>query len=346
MESQVHEDEIDLLALLQQLWVKRLWVVKVTSIFIVLGVVIALITPVKFKAETVFIPQVSESGGGAASKLGGLASLAGINLSGAMDGMSIPPSLYPNIAASIPYKMALLEELILIDGKEQALSAYFLAQPKSFISGIFSSDSKPEDVISSSEVFQLTAEKETLTEMLAEVISVSVNEKEGYVSLSVLWKDAVVAAQIAEAAKNLLQAQVIAYKLEKLNDNLTFTQTQYESKQKEFESIQDRLALFKDRNQNINSSRFKSQLQRIQAEYDIALCVVQELAKQLETAKLQVNRDTPIFTIIEPVIVPYERDQPKRSLLVLIWAFSGGVLSCGWVLIETPLKEIWTKINS
>ena len=345
MENHVHEDEIDLIALLQQLWGKRMWIVKITALFIVLGVAVALVTPTKYKAETVFIPQVSESGG-AASKLGGLASLAGINLGDATDGMSIPPSLYPNISSSIPYKLALLEEKLSIEGQEQSLSDYLLAQPKPFFSGLISGNSIEEEPLTSSTLFQLTSEMENLTETLGEIVSVSVNEKEGYVSLSVLWKEENISAQIAEAAKNLLQAQVIAYKLEKLNDNLTFTQTQYQNKQKEFEAIQDRLALFKDRNRNINSSQFQSQLQRIQAEYDIALSVVQELAKQLEAAKLQVNRDTPIFTVIEPVIVPYERDQPKRKLIVLIWAFLGGVLSCGWVLIEKPLKEIWQKINS
>ena len=344
MENPIQEDEIDLLALLQQLWGKRMWIVKVTTLFVVLGVAVALYTPTKYKAETVFIPQVSESGG-KASKLGGLASLAGINLGGASDGMSIPPSLYPNIASSIPYKLALLEENIQVEGTEQTLQTYLLAQPKSFFSGLFSRASEEEEQISSV-VFQLTPDAEDLVELLGEIVSVKINEKEGYVSLSVMWKDALISAQIAEAAKNLLQQQVIAYKLEKLNDNLTFTETQYTTKQKEFEAIQDRLALFKDRNQNINSSRFQSQLQRIQAEYDVALSVVQELAKQLETAKLQVNRDTPIFTVIEPVIVPHEKDQPKRKLIVLIWAFLGGVLSCGWVLIEAPLKDIWIKINS
>lgn len=345
MENQIHEDEIDLLALLQQLWVKRSWIVKISALFVAIGVVVALIMPTKFKAETVFIPQVSESGG-AVSKLGGLASLAGINLGGAGDGMSIPPSLYPNISSSVPFKLALLEEIIVVAGEEQTLSNYLLTQPKPLRSRLFSGASAEEESTSSSVVFQLSEENEGLVKVLDEIVSVSVNDKEGYVSLSVLWKDALISAQIASAAKNLLQEQVIAYKLEKLKDNLTFTQKQYDAKQKEFEAIQDRLALFKDRNQNINSSRFQSQLQRIQAEYDIALSVVQELAKQLEAAKLQVNRDTPIFTVIEPVIVPHEKDQPKRSLIVLIWAFLGGVLSCGWVLIEAPLKEIWLKINA
>ena len=198
-----------------------------------------------------------------------------------------------------------------------------------------------------SAVLQLTQDQENLFKSIdEEIIGLSVNDKEGYVSLSVNGKDPVVAAQMAELAKALLQEQVIAYKLEKLNDNLVFTQKQYDSKQREFQAIQDRLAVFKDRNQNISSSRFQSQLQRLQAEYDIALSVVQELAKQLETTKLQVNRDTPIFTVIEPVIVPYERDQPKRKLIVLIWTFLGGVLSCGWILVQEPIKDIWKQINN
>lgn len=345
MEITQHEDEIDLIALLKQLWVKRMWILKVGTLFVFLGIVVALVTPTKYKAETVFIPQTSETGG-AASKFGGLASLAGISLGGMSDGMSIPPTLYPNITASVPFKLAFLSSLLTVEEEKISVQDYLLAQPKSWWTGLFPSSEGKEKKLNSA-VLQLTQDQENLFKSIdEEIIGLSVNDKEGYVSLSVNGKDPVVAAQMAELAKALLQEQVIAYKLEKLNDNLVFTQKQYDSKQREFQAIQDRLAVFKDRNQNISSSRFQSQLQRLQAEYDIALSVVQELAKQLETTKLQVNRDTPIFTVIEPVIVPYERDQPKRKLIVLIWTFLGGVLSCGWILVQEPIKDIWKQINN
>ena len=89
-----------------------------------------------------------------------------------------------------------------------------------------------------------------------------------------------------------------------------------------------------------------SNLQRLEADYSIALNVVQELASQLEQAKIQVNRDTPIFTVIEPVVVPTERSAPKRVLIVLIWLFLGLVLSAGYVLAKEPLKELLSKITS
>ena len=345
MEHQsLQEDEIDLIALLQQLWKARMFILKVSAAFVLLGIAVALLTPTKYKAQTVFIPQVSDASAGVGSKLGGLASLAGINLGAASDGMNIPPTLYPNITSSVPFKLAFLAATISVEGKKKSIEDYLLDQPKSFLSNLFGKNEIEENT-PLKEVLQLSADQESLFEQLKEILAVGVNEKEGYVSLSVLWKDPVIAAQLAEVGKALLQEQVIAYKLEKLNDNLLFTQEQYAQKRKEFEQVQDRLALFKDRNQNISSSRFQSQLQRLQSEYDIALSVVQELAKQLETTKLQVNRDTPIFTVIEPVIVPHEREQPKRKLIVLIWAFFGGVLSCGWVLVRQPAKEIFEKIN-
>ena len=341
----LHEDEIDLIALLQQLWKARTLILKVSIAFVFMGITVALLTPTKYKAQTVFISQVSDASSGLGSKLGGLASLAGINLGAAGDGMNIPPTLYPNITSSVPFKLAFLASGIMIQGEEQSIEEYLLAQPKSLLSSLFGKGEEIE-MQSSNGVLQLSVDQENLFEHLSEILSVGVNDKEGYISLSVLWKDPVVAAQLAVVGKDLLQEQVIAYKLEKLNDNLLFTQKQYSEKQKEFEGLQDRLALFKDRNQNIASSRFQSQLQRLQSEYDIALSVVQELAKQLETTKLQVNRDTPIFTVIEPVVVPHELEQPKRKLIVLIWAFLGGVLSCAWVLMREPVKEISTKITA
>jgi uncharacterized protein involved in exopolysaccharide biosynthesis len=74
--------------------------------------------------------------------------------------------------------------------------------------------------------------------------------------------------------------------------------------------------------------------------------VFQELAGQVEQAKIQVNKDTPIFTIIEPVSVPLERSKPKRTITVIIWTFLGAVFSVGWVLVKPPLQQIIKELQS
>jgi LPS O-antigen subunit length determinant protein (WzzB/FepE family) len=70
------------------------------------------------------------------------------------------------------------------------------------------------------------------------------------------------------------------------------------------------------------------------------------LASQVEQAKLQVNKDTPVFTTIKPVTIPYEKSAPKRALIVITFLFLGFVLSTGYVLVKTPAIEIIKSIKS
>ena len=103
-------DEIDLTVLLKTVFLARRFVLRITTLFAIIGVVVALVSPVRYTASSTFMPQLSE--GSTSSSLGGLASLAGINLSAVMGGQpqEISPSLYPQITKSIPYRLSLLNQ--------------------------------------------------------------------------------------------------------------------------------------------------------------------------------------------------------------------------------------------
>ena len=177
-------------------------------------------------------------------------------------------------------------------------------------------------------------------------MTIEVDEKEGLVSLHAELDNRLVAARLAQAATDLLQRNVIAFKSQSARNNLDFIERQFESKRLEFEQIQDSIAIFKDQNLNITSTLYQNQLTRLESQFSVTSSVFQELAGQVEQAKIQVNKDTPIFTIIEPVSVPLERTKPKRSLIVVIWTFLGGVLAVGWSLLKAPAKEIIKEISS
>ena len=100
--KEIAEDEIDLIALFKSLWISRKKIFKITSLFLILGVVVALLSPVVYTASSTFIPQSNSSGG--SSSLSGVASLVGINLGGNLSGTEIPPSIYPQIIQSVPFK--------------------------------------------------------------------------------------------------------------------------------------------------------------------------------------------------------------------------------------------------
>ena len=139
---------------------------------------------------------------------------------------------------------------------------------------------------------------------------------------------------------------MIAFKSQSARNNLEFIERQFESKRQEFEQIQDSIAIFKDQNLNITSTLYQNQLTRLESQFTVTSSVFQELAGQVEQAKIQVNKDTPIFTIIEPVSVPLERSKPKRTMMVIIWTFLGFVFSVGWVLVKSPVQQIIKELLS
>ena len=139
---------------------------------------------------------------------------------------------------------------------------------------------------------------------------------------------------------------VIDFKIEKSSSELDFIKNRYQEKEQEFQKIQRKLAVYTDRNQNVNSARAKMELMLLQSEYDLAYGVYSELAKQLETQQLKVKEDTPIFTILQPVFVPLEKTAPKRSLILIIYIFLGFVLSIGYLLAKEPVQNIIKEIRS
>ena len=350
------DDQIDLTALLKTVFLARRFVLRITTLFAIIGVVVALVSPVSYTASSTFMPQLSE--GSTSSSLGGLASLAGINLSAVMGGQpqEISPSLYPQITKSIPYRLSLLNEPVGPNGV--SIRAYILEKSSGFsalstikkytigLPGLLFSSVNNVDDNSESSLLTIHEEDMDLFDYLDGVLTIEIDEKEGLVSLQAELDDRVMAARLAQAATDLLQSKVIAFKSQSARNNLDFIERQFESKRQEFEQIQDSIAIFKDQNLNITSTLYQNQLTRLESQFTVTSSVFQELAGQVEQAKIQVNKDTPIFTIIEPVSVPLERTKPKRKLIVVIWAFLGGVLAVGWSLLKAPAKEIIKEISS
>ena len=351
-----HNDEIDLIALLKTVFESRRFVIKITVLFSALGIILALVSPVRYTASSMFMPQLSERQSN--PSLGGLASLAGINLTSIMGGQpqEIAPSLYPQIAASSPYRMALLETPV---GESQiSFRDYILDQDVgvSIIDKIRKYTTDPLSLMLSrnnkeltpqiNNLFDISKEDRNLFEVINQVLSVEVDEKEGLVFISVEFSDRKIAAQLAKAATDLLQNKIIAFKSQSARNNLQFVQAQYDVKRLEFEQIQDSIAIFKDQNLNITSSLYQNQLTRLESQFAVASSVFQELAGQVEQAKIQVNKDTPIFMIIEPVSIPLKRSKPQRKTMVVIWTLLGGVIAMGWTLVKTPVFQILKELKS
>ena len=353
------EDEIDLIELFKKVYNEKKLIFKVTLFAFVFGVIYALFQPNEFTSSTTFIPQLSSGVKTGGSSLGGLASLAGINLGGMESSSEFPPSLYPQVVDGIPFKIDLLSSTINLNGGEILLKDYFsnqgsslniLGTIKKYTIGlpslVLGSFNSQDVLLSKSEIYSVTQEDEELFKIVSKALSLSINEKEGFITISFTDNDKNIAAQITQIAQTLLQKKIIEFKNRSSKEMLDFATKQYDDKKSSYEKLQDKRAVFVDKNINISSSLFQNKLSRIESEVNISASIVQQLASQVEQAKLQVNKDTPVFTTIQPVTIPFERSAPKRSLIVIVFGFLGIIASVGYVLVKEPLNEILKSIKS
>ena len=364
-----NSDEIDLKDLILPLWKARKQILSTAFIFAVLGGILGFLTPATYTASSTFLPQTAQASGGLSGSLGGLASLAGINLStGAGGGGEIAPSLYPTVLASSPFQKRILDSKISVAGNSITYREYLANQPISGLSmlqkytiglpgtilSLFSDAIRPlfsEELITNISVSDSTglvplADKEyNLRNSLAGRISITNDKKEGFVRLSVVERDPLIAAQVAIVTEKALQDWIIEHKIKNAKAQYDFIEKQFEAKQKEFFLIQEQLANYTDRNQNVLAASYLTRLDRLQAEFDLVNTVYSELAKQKEQAAIQLSKDTPTFSALNPVKVPKEKTGAKKSVYILGAFFIGLIGSAGWTLGRKPILEFLKELK-
>jgi hypothetical protein len=122
------EDEIDLIELLKKVYLEKKFILKTSILAALFGIVYALFQPNEFTSSTTFIPQLSSGVKTGGSSLGGLASLAGINLGGMESSSEFPPTLYPQVVESVGFKLDLLASTIKLNDEEIFVKDYFSNQ--------------------------------------------------------------------------------------------------------------------------------------------------------------------------------------------------------------------------
>ena len=353
-------DEIDLIEVIRHIWEGRWLIVKVTAIFVALGLIIALTSPNQYKAEARLLPEVRDTQGGASAlfrQLGGLGSL----VSGA-GADAIRPDLYPDVLRSTPFFIYLLERNVIAaseSGFEEVtvfeyltrgssfsligtIKKYTIRLPWTILSWLRSDEQNQDNQISSTfaEIPQMSIAQFEAAKKLRNGLNASISQRSGIISISAEFHDPRVAAQIGQHSVNYLTDYITQYRIEKAQKDLGFVKERYEEKKKDFFLSQLALANFRDANRNIVSLTAQTEEQRLQDQYNLAFNVYTSLAQQLEQARIKVQEETPVIKILEPVQVPVKRSAPRRSLILFVSFIMGLVISIGLVFAKLELNNI------
>lgn len=362
-QTTTEDDEIDLIALAKTMWDGKKTIILTVLIFMIIGLMVALFSPKQFSASTTMVPQISNKN----SRLGGLSSLAaiaGFNLDMNMETSQLSPYVYPQIVESVPFQLEIMQSKYHFSDVAQPVSIeeyyteyyepgfflnfkkYTLGLPGVIIGSIRGKKEMEifNDTIAKKTI-ELTEEQEVIRKMIADNVTLETNDKEGYVTLTARFGEARLAAEVAQKGQELLQKYITEFKIEKANAQLQFIEERFNEKKKEFRQAQSSLAAFRDRNKNVTSAMARTEEERLQNEYKLAFDVYSELAKQLEQARITVKEDTPVFSIVKPVVVPLEKSKPNRPMILIIWTFLGGIIGIGWIFGKQFLATVKGKWN-
>lgn len=342
--------EIDLIALIKTIWSKRKFLIWFSSIFFAIGVIIALTSPVEYRASCRLFPEAQENLQSNLGGLSGLAGLAGINLDAA-GSSTLSPALYPEMVGSITFQREILTKQVYFSKIDSTMNSldYFSAYGKkslleniintlkSIPRGIKQIFKSTKQVAEVSYPNELSAEEWILIADFAERNSVVIDPNTGIIMISTIMPDPVAASMLNDTLVSMLTEKVTNYKLEKAIVNVDFIEQRYFEAKQNYEEKQRSLAQFNDRNINITTAVVQIENQRLQNELNIAFEVYKGLASQLEQAKIKVKEETPIFTVLDRAYIPIEKFKPKRSLIVVVFTFFGLLIATFRVIIKELL---------
>lgn len=352
------EDGMDVREIILKLWNKRKLILYVTVAFAVLGFFAALFQKPVYNASCTFVPEKSSSSSSAAS-LSSLAAIAGINLGDMSSGTTLSPLIYPQLLQNINFNKDLMRVPLdwkkysepvsvyeLISNPEyrkfnffSTVKKYTIGLPGVIIGAIRKDEKDAMTEAADAKVNSYSKDEYKAAKALSKMLSLSVEKKDGYLTLTATSNEALVSAELCQAALDLMQKYVSDFKLRQTRESLGYIDARYEEAKAEYTAKQLALAQFVDSNQGVLTATAQTMRQQLTSDYEIAMALFTEISKQKLQAEMKVKEDTPVLSAVKPVSVPMQKSNSRAKTLV-IWIFLGFALSCCAVLVYPYLCGI------
>lgn len=340
-------DAVDLAELFQTIRSNRKLIYRITSAFVFLGLLIVLVSPKEYESEALLMPEMRDSENGASSLLqnyGGLLGLSGLGSMDISEDGTLSPEIYPKIVQSLTFQSELMSNTIYFSDIDTTLRVqsyfedwyspsffelikeYTIQLPKKFRE----TRTLPNRLLELFEREQLEHVSEEELEIikdLRERVNIELEVQTGIMTVTANLPDAAAAAQLCRATINLLTDYLKNYRTQKAKQDLEFAEEQYETGRKRFKEAQAALAEFLDQNVNLSTAKARAQEQLLQAEFDLAYNIYNNVAQKRVEARMKVQEKTPVFKVLQEVNVPLESSGVHPVVLLVLFVFVGLVVS-------------------
>ena len=296
---QPYDDEIDLRELFSVLWAGKILIVAITAVFALVSVGYALSLANQYKASAVVSPAQSggSSLGAMAGQLGGLASLAGINIGSG-------ESNETQEAMEIMQSWGFMEAFIQTHDLQVPIYAA-IGWDKS--SNSLKLDNNLYDATSERWLIEDNESGENrapssweLYEKFRDRVAVSQDKTSGLINISVEYYSPQIAKQWVDLFIITINDYMRARKLEQVNRNIEYLTAQIDKT-----AIADMREVF-----------------------------YQLVEEQTKSKMLAEASPEYAFVTVSRAMVPEQKSQPKRALVCILGTLLGVMLSVLWVLVR------------
>ena len=327
-------------------------IVRTVLVFTLLGVTYALLAPEEFTSEARVVREAQQESGGLPSGIpSGALSGLGISLGGASSGLT--PAAYPDVLQSREVRLAVVRDTFRFPDAERPMTfvdyvdrpagplstvlEYTLWLPwtlKGALGSAISGSPAPAGTTDAGEPLIPSEEEDEALRTIGDMISASVDEETGLMTISVTAGGPQLAASLAESFLDHFATRVREVRTEKVRERLEFVEGRFKEAEQELETAEERLAQFLERNQNPTTATLRFRRDRLQRQVSFKEQLYSELQSQLTQTRLDLQRRQPVVTVVEEPVPPMNRSAPKRMLIVLLSLILGGFVGVGGTFVS------------
>lgn len=368
--SRYTQEDIDLREFLFVFWKQKTTFLFISLIGFIIGLVVTWTSPNEFTAKASLISENTVSNNNSTLSLLQQFGLSGMPIQNQDE--SIGVDLYPEVVTSLPFQYELITEKILIAGQETTLLSFFETQeqgsvivyafrwiihlPNRLLHALTELFSNPEsgaykgaeftpyepDLSTAHHNFQPVQVSPVMAAVMEQMKSrITVTTKGKIIEVSVKMPTAETAALATTLTVETLTEYITRYRIRKVMSDLEFARSQMQEAKDRYETSWIELSEFRESNQGSLSARARKGEQFLEAEYQLALTIYQSFSQQYEQAKLKVQEETPVFSVLQPIQTPQSPSHPRSNIILLISI----VLPIGLYSLYLILKELFHYQN-
>lgn len=327
-------DIIDLREVFKKIVANKRLFLKTIPVAFVLSCIYIFSIPRYYSTATTLAPEL-----GGSSEMGGLASIAssfGFDLSNMQSADAINPLLYPDLMDDNGFVAALFNiKVQSADGEISTTYYDYLKKhqkhawwkyPINWVKKLFTPKDKETKSGSKFDPYHMSKNDDTVANMIRKNIALSVDKKNGVITIAVKDQDKLICKTIADSTRSQLQKHITEYRTTKSRADMEYYRQLMLDAKQQYDKSRQLYASYSDSNIDPILQSVKLKVTDLENEMQLRYNTYSTMCAQYQAAKAKVQERTPAFTVIQGAAVPIKPAGPKRMLFVIgmiILAFFG-----------------------